>query len=218
MPLTQATIDRLVDNFLKDLDRAEDLYVRIAIAGATMNDDFTYSSLLQPDRRDAAQFIFFEAAAQFETFSAKAFRLEVRDYFDVQPKRANYIMGNIDRGLAGLSAWASPKVLKGRAQALFGMIGFFARIDVKIGHTSYQRLLHAHKVRNRIAHADGNAGKQFKEILGQLNVPQRSRQGLSVGRLLMEYPNNVGQDDRWFYRFIEAYRRTANQFHRYMQL
>ena len=47
MPLTQQSIDRLVDGFQKDLERAETLYARIALSGGTNNDD-AYSPLLQP--------------------------------------------------------------------------------------------------------------------------------------------------------------------------
>ncbi len=64
MALTQAAIDRLVNGFENDLERAESLYARIALAGATKKGDGSYSALRQPDRRDAAQFIFFEAAAR----------------------------------------------------------------------------------------------------------------------------------------------------------
>ena len=216
MPLTQQSIDRLVGGFQKDLERAETLYARIALSGGTNNDN-AYSPLLQPDRRDAAQFIFFEAAAKFETFCNEAFRVEVRCEFRVLPKRANFIMGNIDRGLEGVMGWASPNSLQRRGQALFGKRGFFARMEKRLGSQTYSRLALAHKVRNRIAHARGKASRDFNAILGQLRVPAGSRKGLSVGRLLMDYPTTVQADDRWFYRFVESYRATADDYHRYMR-
>ena len=218
MALTQQSIDRLVSRIQNDLDRAESLYVRIALAGATTNDDGTHSALRQPDRRDAAQFIFFEAAAQFETFCNEAFKVEVRYEFEVQPQRAKFIMGNIDRGLVGVMGWASPRVLRSRARALFGKRGFFARMDTRLGDPTYLRLTHAHKVRNRIAHAGGNASKDFNAILNDLGVPPASRRGLSVGRLLMDYPATAVADDRWFYRFIGAYRAMSEDYLQCMQV
>ena len=146
MSLTQRSINRLVAGFRNDLERAEILYERITLRGAT-NMNGSYSALLQPDRRDTAQFIFFEVAAKFETFCREALKIEVRYELNVQPQRADYIMGNIDRGLEGVMGWASPKLLKDRAQALFGKKGFFARVDTRLGSQTYTRLTQAHKVR-----------------------------------------------------------------------
>ena len=216
MSLTQQSIDRIVDGFQKDLERAETLYERIALGGGTKSDD-AYSPLQQPDRRDAAQFIFFEAAAKFETFCNKAFKVEVRYEFKVLPKRADFIMGNIDRGLGGVMGWGSPNSLRLRARALFGKKGFFARIDTRLESQTYLRLTQAHKVRNRIAHTEGKASAEFNAILGQLGVPLSSRRGLSVGRLLMDYPTTVQSDDRWFHRFIGAYRAMLDGYRRYMR-
>jgi hypothetical protein len=212
MALTQATIDRLVNGFKVDLERAQVLYGRIALAGATIDQNGAYLALRQPDRRDAAQFIFFEAAAQFELFCLEAFKIEVRSKFDIQPQRAVYVMGGTDRGLAGFMGWASPRLLQDRARALFGKVGFFAHLERRLGTPTYQRLTHAHKVRNRIAHTSGSASPDFNAILAQLNVPVGSRQGLSVGRLLMDYPTSQLADDRWFYRFINAYEELATKF------
>ena len=217
MALTQQTIDRLVSRFQNDLERAATLYGRVALAGATYNGDGTYSALRQPDRRDAAQFIFFEAAAQFETFCHEGFKTEVRYEFEVQPKRADFVMGNIDRGLVGVMGWGAPRVLRSRARALFGQRGFFARLDARLGNTNYIRLTQAHKVRNRIAHTEGKASKDFKAILDDLEVPAASRSGLSVGRLLMDYPATVPAEGRWFYRFISCYRTMSEKYHNYMQ-
>lgn len=217
MALTQQTIDRLVSRFQNDLERAETLYGRVALAGATYSDDGSYSALRQPDRRDAAQFIFFEAAAQFETFCHNGFKIEVRYEFEVQPKKADFIMGNIDRGLVGVMGWGAPRVLRSRARALFGQRGFFARLDARLGNTTYIQLTQAHKVRNRIAHTEGKASKDFKAILDDLEVPAESRSGLSVGRLLMDYPATVPTEDRWFYRFIGSYRAMSEKYHNYMQ-
>jgi hypothetical protein len=41
-------------------------------------------------------------------------------------------------------------------------------------------------VRNRIAHNGGKAVEDYTNILGNFAVPAASRQGLSVGRLLID--------------------------------
>lgn len=217
MALTPATIGRLINKFQGDLERARTLHDRIAVSGATQVVNGTYSPLLNPDRRDAAQFIFFEAAAEFESFCTSAFRIEVRHMFNIQPRRADHVMGSIDRGLAGTMGWASPTRLKDRAQALFGKSGFFGRLDVHLGVQTWDRLTYAHKVRNRIAHTGGNASKDFNQILGSLQVPVQSRKGLGVGRLLLDYPQNVQPNDRWFFRFIGAYLALSNAYRSHME-
>lgn len=58
MALTQNSIDRLNSGFQGDLERAETLYRRIELDGATKKIGSTYSVLRRPDRRDEMQFIF----------------------------------------------------------------------------------------------------------------------------------------------------------------
>lgn len=212
MALTRSVIDALVVGFRSDLARAETLYERIAISGARRNVDGTFSALRQPDRRDAAQFIFFEVAAQFEAFCCGAFMIEVRHRLKVQPQRAKFIMGTIDKGLGGVMGWGAPKQLQSRARNLHGQVGFFARLEARLGNVVYVNLVNAHKIRNRVAHSGGNASKDFNAILGQLQVPIGSRKGLSVGRLLLDYPVNAAAADRWFYRLLSAYRSLVDDF------
>jgi hypothetical protein len=215
MALTRNVIDRLIAAFRNDLARAETLYRRIALAGATSNGNNAFSTLRQPDKRDAAQFIFFEVAAQFESFCNEAFLIEVRQEFRIQPQRATFVMGNIDKGLTGVMGWGAPKMLQQRARHLFGRKGYFARLEDRLGNVTYQRLVHAHKIRNRIAHSGGNASKDFNAILGVLGVPAGSRKGLSVGRLLMDYPTGTNANDRWFFRLTGAYATMVNDFETY---
>lgn len=215
MALTRSVVDTLVQGFRKDLRRAEILYDRIVLHGARRNGEDTYSPLLQPDRRDAAQFIFFEVAAQFESFCCEAFMIEVRHVFKVQPQRARYVMGSVDRALGGIMGWGAPKQLQSRARNLYGQKGFFARMEARLGNVAYVQLVNAHKIRNRVAHSGGNASRDFNAILGQLQVPVGSRSGLSVGRLLMDYPSAAPQNDRWFYRLLAAYKALADDFESY---
>lgn len=77
MALTRATKDRLVRATNDAFTRADALYSRIALNGGYHNAT-NYAPLMNPDRRDAATFIFFEVAAQYESFCSKAFEIEVR--------------------------------------------------------------------------------------------------------------------------------------------
>lgn len=211
MALTRAVKDRLVTQTKDNLARATTLYTRLALNGGFRNGQ-DFSPLMHPDRRDVATFIFFEAAAQYESFCAEAFKLEVRKAFSVQPKYAINIMGSSDRGLAGVMGWASPSVVQERARHLFGKSGFFGRLETILGSSAYNTLIHAHKVRNRVAHNGGNAVSDYRKVLGQLGVPQRSRRGMSVGRLLMDYPIKAAARDRWFDRFLKAYLTAVEAF------
>ena len=153
-------------------------------------------------------------AAKFEAFLVDAFDVEVRARFDVLPQRAEYIMGHIERGIQGVMVWAVPNAIRDRAKNLYGRTGFFARLDSVLDAATYERLGYAHKVRNRIAHAYGNAVAQYRGILGNLGVPAGSRKGLSAGRLLAEYPTGAAADNKWFHRFVGAYDAAVSGFNR----
>lgn len=121
-------------------------------------------------------------------------------------------MGSSDKGLSGVMGWAAPNVVQSRARNLFGKQGYFARLETHVTKPVYDTLSHAHKVRNRIAHGGPKAVSDYNKILGQLLVPTGSRNGLSVGRLLLDYPNTVAVGDRWFDRFLGAYERVITEF------
>lgn len=101
---------------------------------------------------------------------------------------------------------------------MHGKRGFFARLEQRVGKNAYDRLVQAHKVRNRIAHVGQGATSEFTKILPQLSVPKESWRGLSVGRLLIDHPAAATEDDRWFHRFICSYRNLANDFIQYMRI
>jgi len=215
MALKKEIKDRLVQDAKASIKRANDLYSRIALNGGSLNGG-AYFPLMNPDRRDAAAFIFFEVAAQFENFCCEAFKIEVRKKFSVEPKRAVNIMGSSDKGLAGVMGWASPNMLQNRAQNLFGKNGFFGRLEKLIGKPTYDSLAHAHKVRNRIAHGGPKAVSDYNKILAQLGVPVGSRKGLSVGRLLMDYPHGSVLGSRNFDKFLAAYEVVINEYDKHM--
>ena len=203
----------LVKGMRRDIARAKQLFETLAVNGmrfdAVAN---TPHKLRQTDKRDAAQFIFFEIAAKYEAFVVEAFEIEVRKCVGVSAVRVPYVIGNIDRGLTGVMGWGTPETVRDRGRNLFGKTGFFARLESKIGQQTYQRLGYAHTVRNRIAHDSGNAVTKYRKALSSLGVPPTSRKGLSVGRLLLEYPKAASADDRWFYRFLASYEQVVNKF------
>ncbi len=202
---------RIVDDMKLSLSRARVLYDRAVLNGGTAAAG-TYSPFANSDKRDLAAFIFFEVAAKFEDFCAEALLYEVRLKYEVQPGKARYILGSSDKGLTGFMGWGSPNMLSNRAEHLFGKVGYFARIQQIVGATTYLHLTHAHKVRNRVAHSGAKASGEFSKILGALTVPVGSRKGLSVGRLLCEYPATAATNDKWFYRFLKAYEKVVTEF------
>lgn len=211
MALKKSVKDKLVTEFRNNLSRAQTVYERIALNGA-YQDSGAFKMLMNHDRRDIAQYVFFEVAAQYESFCCEAFKIEIRHRFNVEPKRAVHLMGSSDKGLAGVMGWASPSQIQSRAQSLNGKNGFFGRFETIMTKPIYDRLAHAHKVRNRIAHNGGKAVKDYNKILQQLSVPQGVRKGMSVGRLLMDYPNSNPVGERWFNLFLSAYKAVVDEF------
>lgn len=158
-----------------------------------------------PDKRDLTVFIFFEVAAAFEYFSQQSFILAIRKRYSVQPKFAVNIGGNIDRGMQGVMGWAAATKIVERARNAFGKQHFLSKLHSDLPSNHYEWLNHAHRVRNRIAHPGEQARAQVNRLLQSLGVPQASRKGLSMGRLLAEYPTGSALNDRWFHRFLAAY-------------
>ena len=146
----------LVARINGQLRRAETLYERIAHNGTHMV-AANPRAFRQTDKRNAAQFIFFEAAAQFEDFMFEAFKIEARHRLGISAVRVPYIIGSSDRGFAGIMGWAAPTVVRERAEKLYGRVGFFARLNTVLPAATYQRLGYAHLVRNRIAHQGKDA-------------------------------------------------------------
>lgn len=188
------------------LDRALVLHDRAVINGGTCTENGTYSPFLNADKRDLTVFIFFEVAAGFEYFAQESFVIAVRKRYSVQPKFAANLGGTIDRGMRGVMGWAAATTIVDRARNAFGKQHFLSKLHSNLPAGHYDRLNHAHRVRNRIAHPGKQARAQVNRLLGALGVPQASRKGLSMGRLLAEYPANNPANDRWFHRFLTAYR------------
>lgn len=208
MALNKHAVANRCKRFEEDLDRALELFKILVEEGRTEPSAGAVRALRQPDRRDAVQFIFFEIAAKFEAFVQDLFAIEVRKTLSVSAARAPFVMGGSDRGLERVMGWGSPKQVRSRARNLFGAKGFFARFDTAIGKVQYDRLELAHTVRNRVAHETSD---KYRKALATLNVPKKSRQGAGVGRVLLEYPHTAAKSDRWFHRFVAAYRIVATR-------
>jgi len=160
-----------------------------------------------------AQFVFFEVAAAFEDFVRRMFRVEVRSTFKVTEVRSEFLMGSPDKGLDGVMGWTAPSVLVSRAENVLGAHSFHAGLLASLGQAEYDRLVHAHAVRNRIAHGKG-AGKAFAAYLKALawgGVKKKARQGCGPGRFLREYPSTAAANDKVFHRFLGAYRTYADE-------
>lgn len=208
---SKKAVRQAVDRFEADLDRALALYDTLVKNGLTNSAPDTPKPLRQPDRRDAAQFIFFEIAAKYEAFMQDLFVIAIRKKYAVSPSRAEFIMGHPDRGLGGVLGWGSAETLQKRARNLFGKAGFLGQLKSTIGEPGFSRLGLAHTLRNRVAHDTGDARQKYRKALAQLGVPAKSRQGAGVGRVLTDYPVGAPAGDRWFHRFLKAYRRVATK-------
>ena len=203
LALKQKHINDRVETFVSDAQRALQLYQKLVMCGYTAKEDAEYASpLMQPDRRDIAQFIFFELAAKFESLMRDLFEFETRIRIADSPSRVRYMMGTVDGGTDGVHGWASPKRLKSRGENLFGKVGFFAKLTDHIPGSTHQRVTLAHKIRNHIAHS---GTKTYRDALSSLHVPASERSGCGPGRLLIDYPSTAAEADRWFNRFVDAY-------------
>lgn len=196
----------------RSIDRALDLYSRLIELGFTQSDN-KHRKLTTPDQRDIAQFLFFEVASTWEQYCQECFVLAARDHFQCGRERAEKISGNIDRGLDRIGGWSNPKILANRAKALFGGNHCMARLDSATFKTHSKRLTWAIAVRDKIAHSKGQKSKQaFRDLLTPMRVPKLGRQGISPGRLLLDYPIGVKPTNRWFHRFMRSYRRISTYF------
>lgn len=199
------------DTFVASINRARELYRQIVTHGYTGPGPDAVQRINQPARRDVAQFIFFEVAAKFEDHAKAMFQIEVRARLQVTATRSAYVMGDLDSGMENKMGWGSPKRLKERGESLFGDGAFFGDLVDNLGHTTYKALTSAHTTRNRIAHDGGSALKNFVKLLDGDGIPVNERQGMSVGRYLMDYPTNAVPTNRNFFRFLTAYETFADK-------
>ena len=195
------------DEFLNASKRARELHERLVSNGyAVKNAGEDPRPLSQPDRRDISEYLFFEVAAKFEQFAQRTLVLEVQKKLRVNRSRAEHMVGSSEEGIPiGMGGWADVAKMQKRATGLLGKNAVYARVSQHLGNPRTQYLQMAVTTRNRIGHGKGN--KKFIEMLGKVPVRLRAneRQGVSPGLFLVEYPRGAHRDDKWFFRFLEAY-------------
>jgi hypothetical protein len=196
---------RVIRDLRAVLARSRALRKKLVINGRFASDGHV-RPLPNADKRDITTFLFFETAAAFESFAQEAFILCARKVFGVSPKRAEHIAGSSDRGLERTMGWAAPPMLVKRSKAIFGRQYFLSRLDDLLPKGHYEWLSHAHRVRNRIAHPSNRAKNELRRLHTALGIPAAQRQGTGAGRILSDYPANAPEDNRWFHRFLDAYK------------
>ncbi len=199
------------DVLLAAISRAEQMFDRIVKNGYSVKKaGEDPKPLSQPDRRDIAEFLLFEVAAKFEQFSKRALVLEVQKTLKVNRSRAEHMVGSAEDGIpVTMGGWAHVTRMRKRATGILGKTSVYARIEEHLSSQESQRLRMAVLVRNRIAHGKGNA--QFVKMLknSPVKLSARQRQGISPGKLLVEYPSSAASDDKWFFRLLGSYRAWA---------
>lgn len=209
--VTKAFVASQVASFKANVDRARDLYKKIVLHGYTGTSAATSTRLTNPDTRDAAQFIFFEVAAKFEDFAKTMFQVEVRSRLKVSVKQSPYVMGDPDQGLNNKLGWGSPHRLKERGENILGPTSFFGTLHATLGTATYNQLIAAHMVRNRIAHSGGQAQMKFVKHLTAEGISTAERQGMSVGRYIHDYPRAASATNKYFFIFLQAYEDFADK-------
>src|SRR5450759_2571004 len=129
-----------IREFKEALDRALTLYDLFVVQGGHRNAAGTFVSFTPPNKRDAAAFIFFEAAAKFEGFSYFAFLYDICRWYSVTSKRAEFLMGTVDAGTTYTFGWAVSKKLKDGGQNHLNKESFFGDLYTNLGTALYERL------------------------------------------------------------------------------
>jgi len=209
--ITKAAVTTEVNAFLENVERARDLYRKIILHGYTGQSAAIATKLNNPDTRDVAAFIFFEIAAKLEDFAKVMFQAEVRARLGVTATRAVFVMGSPDTGIDNQLGWGDPRRMRERGYNLLGPTSFFGSLLTNLGNQTYNYLVAAHVVRNRIAHNGGVAQERFVKHLEGQGVAAAERQGMSVGRYLRDYPAGSVPTDRNFFRYLGAYDHFASE-------
>lgn len=203
-----------VDEFLVATKRAKDLYERIVKNGYALKDPGGATAapkpLSNPDRRDLAEYIFFEVAAKFEQFAKRTLVLEVQKTVGVNRTRAEHMVGSSEDGLGNhMGGWAHVSKMKSRATGLLGKNSTYAKVETLLKNPAAQHLQMAVVIRNRIGHGKGNDA--FTKMLGKapVSLTAAQRKGLSPGRFLVEYPKAAAANDKWFPVLLRTYEAWA---------
>ena len=93
----QQRMNRLVDSFLSDIDRARQLFTTLVVEGGVDDPSGDFRYFDQPTRRDITQFLFFEVAASWEHLAKELFFVAVEYFYDTSPQKAEFIAGRSRR-------------------------------------------------------------------------------------------------------------------------
>jgi len=193
--------------FLAASTRAKKLYGRVVKNGyAIKTPGGAPKPLSKPDRWDMTEHMFFEIAAKFEQFAKRTLVLEVQKTLGVNRTRAEHMVGSSEGGIpSGMGGWAHVSKMRKRAQGLLGKSSAYAQVEQLLGTPKARYLGMAVTIRNRIAHGKGN--NNFTTMLGNtpVSLNARQRKGVSPGMLLAEYPKTAADNDKWFFRLLDAY-------------
>jgi len=188
-------------DFTSAVLRARQLYGRISNGWLLVGTKFR--ALRNPDKRDIAQFLFFDVASQWEAFSTSIFELELKRRYGVRPDVALRVMSDVD-GRGFISGYARPDTIRERAEVLLSKNSPWVNLRNALGEQVYKYLFYSYRIRNFIAHAGVGKGKNdFHKLLDELAIPKSERQGLSAGRLLLEYRDSKGKI--WFDALLDNY-------------
>ena len=212
--MTIRTKRRYIIDLRKAIDRARYLARVLVTLGRYEKANGTYH-IPATDERDLVAFIFLEVSAKFESFAYLAFQYDVCRWYRITSTRSEFVIGSAESGTQRVFGWAIPERLSVRGKNLLSKKSMFANLKESIGEVLYDTLTIAHELRNRIAHDPAIARTPINKIAVKLGVPPAERKGLSVGRLLREYPVGSLFDDSYFEIFLEAYQDFADLYARY---
>lgn len=167
------------------------------------------------DQRDIVAFIFLEVSAKFESFAYLAFQYDICKWYNITATRSEFVIGAAEGGTRRMFGWAVPERLANRGNNLLTKESFFGDLRNTIGEPLYQTLTVAHDLRNRVAHDPATAHSTIVEISQTLGIPQGELKGLSVGRLLRDYPKGGNFAESYFEIFLQAYEDFAGMYATY---
>lgn len=202
---TKAFVTRNVNAFTTTVVRARELYKKIVLHGYSGVSAATSIKLNSSDTRDAAEFIFFETSSKFEDLVKVLFQAEVRLLLAVTLTESPILTGDSVNGLDLTRDRGSPQKLRGHGSDILGLDSFFGSLDTKLGTDTYNQLVAAHIVRDRIALGWGQAQAKFVRLLGEAGIVAAQRKGMSVGRFLRDYPLGTSIAHRNFFVYLDAY-------------
>ncbi|WP_043585091.1 hypothetical protein [Geminisphaera colitermitum] len=213
--MTITTKRRYLADFREALQRARALSESLVQHGRYEKVAGVTTMIPPTDRREIIAFIFLEVSAKFESFAYLAFQYDVCRWYKITTTRSEFVVGNADRGTKGIFGWAIPERLAIRGKNLLTKESLFGDLRKALGDILFETLTVAHELRNRVAHDPATASTSISKLAASLGVPSTEMKGLSVGRLLLEYPKGCSLADSYFHILLDAYEEFAAVYELY---